>query len=70
MEFSDLGFRVLAPGDLSDTELDATLNMLYSRVQEQENNQIYQVSSWHARPKKLITIQSRSYFYSIFHQTS
>lgn len=43
MEFSDLGFRVLAPGDLSVIELDATLNMLFSRVQEQELNQTNQV---------------------------
>lgn len=43
VEFSDLGFRVLAPGDLSATELDATLDMLYSRVREQEQNQLNQV---------------------------
>lgn len=44
VEFSDLGFRVLAPGDLNASELDATLDMLYSRVKEQETNQISQVS--------------------------
>lgn len=33
----------MAPGDLSAIELDATLNMLYSRVQEQEHNQTNQV---------------------------
>lgn len=44
VEFSDLGFRVLAPGDLSESELDSTLDLLYSRVKEQENNQINQVS--------------------------
>lgn len=43
VEFSDLGFRVLAPGDLSDVELDSTLDLLYSRVQGQENNQLGQV---------------------------
>lgn len=45
VEFFDLGFRVMAPGDLSSVELDTTLDMLYSRVKEQENNQINQVSS-------------------------
>lgn len=45
MEFSDLGFRVLAPGDLSPIELDSTLNLLFSRVQEQETNQIYQLEN-------------------------
>lgn len=44
VEFSDLGFRVLAPGDLSESELDSTLDLLYSRVKEQEKNQINQVS--------------------------
>lgn len=44
MEFFDLGFRVMAPGDLKPVELDATLDLLYSRVKEQENNQINQVS--------------------------
>lgn len=43
VEFSDLGFRVSAPGDLSAIELDATLDMLYSRVKEQELNQTNQV---------------------------
>lgn len=45
VEFSDLGFRVLAPGDLSPIELDSTLDMLFSRVQEQETNQIYQLEN-------------------------
>lgn len=43
VEFSDLGFRVMAPGDLSAIELDSTLDMLYSRVKEQELNQTNQV---------------------------
>lgn len=44
VEFYDLGFRVLAPGDLSDFELDSTLDLLYSRVKSQEQNQLEQVS--------------------------
>lgn len=43
VEFSDLGFRVRAPGDLSDDELDSTLDVLYSRVQGQEKTQLRQV---------------------------
>lgn len=44
VEFFDLGFRIRAPGDLSDEELDATLDLLYSRVQNQEKTQLIQVS--------------------------
>lgn len=40
----------MAPGDLSPIELDATLNMLYSRVQEQERNQSNQVSPFSLQP--------------------
>lgn len=44
VEFFDLGFRVLAPGDLTATELDSTLDLLYSRVKDQEQNQLAQVN--------------------------
>lgn len=44
VEFFNLGFRVLAPGDLMATELDSTLNLLYTRVKEQENKQLAQAS--------------------------
>lgn len=43
IEFFEIGFRVLAPGDLTDTELDSTLDLLYSRVEGQEKNQLIQV---------------------------
>lgn len=43
VEFFELGFRVSAPGDLTAMELDSTLDLLFSRVKEQENNQLYQV---------------------------
>ncbi|KAJ8891004.1 hypothetical protein PR048_010513 [Dryococelus australis] len=36
VEFSCLGFRVFAPGDLSPHELDEVLDVLHARVNEQE----------------------------------
>lgn len=57
VEFSNLGFRVMAPGDLTPTELDSTLDMLYSRVKEQENNQVNQVSV-----KRLFEIELAFFF--------
>lgn len=50
VDFNDLGFRIRAPGDLSDEELDSTLDMLYSRVKNQEKTQLMQVS-WNLRIK-------------------
>lgn len=44
IEFMDLGFRIRAPGDLSDAELDSTLDLLYNRVKNQEKTQLIQVS--------------------------
>lgn len=45
VDYSDLGFRIRAPGDLSDEELDATLDMLYNRVQSQEKTQLMQLDN-------------------------
>lgn len=45
VEFFDLGFRVLAPGDLTSHEQDLTLNQLYSRVKGQEKNQLTQLEN-------------------------
>lgn len=36
VEFSELGFHVIAPGNLSATELDDALDSLYERVERQE----------------------------------
>lgn len=44
VEFYDLGFRVRSPGDLTDEELDSTLDCLHSRVVDQEKTQLLQVS--------------------------
>lgn len=43
VEFSDLGFRVRSAGDLTDEELDETLDMLYERTSKQECKALLQV---------------------------
>lgn len=41
--FSDLGFRIKSPGDLSDEELDHALDSLEKRTSSQEQTQIIQL---------------------------
>lgn len=43
VDFFDLGFRVRSPGDLTDEELDNTLDLLHNRVVAQEKTQLIQV---------------------------
>lgn len=45
VQFLNLGFRLRAPGDLTDDELDNTLDMLYDRVLSQERTELVQVTS-------------------------
>lgn len=45
VQFKDLGFRIRSRGDLSDDELDSTLNDLYSRVVSQEKSQLVQLNN-------------------------
>lgn len=45
VQFKDLGFRIRSRGDLTDDELDATLNDLYSRVVLQEKSQLVQLNN-------------------------
>lgn len=45
VQFSDLGFRVRSPGDLTDAELDRTLDRLYERVTGQERMQLLQLQN-------------------------
>lgn len=45
VQFKDLGFRIRSRGDLTDDELDATLNDLYSRVVLQEKSQLHQLNN-------------------------
>lgn len=41
--FSDLGFRMRSPGNLSDEQLNETLDRLYNRVHSQEKNELIQL---------------------------
>lgn len=45
VSFSDLGFRIRSPGDLSDDELDTALDSLEKRTSSQEKTQLIQVFS-------------------------
>ncbi|KAI4471793.1 dna helicase recq family member [Holotrichia oblita] len=47
VEFSNLGFCVLAPGNLNDTQLDDTLDYLYKRVVDQEKMCLMQLRALH-----------------------
>lgn len=43
VSFSNLGFRIRAPGDLSDDELDMSLDLLHQRCASQEKTQLIQL---------------------------
>lgn len=45
MRFKDLGLRIRAPGDLSDTELDEAFNTLYQRCKSQETSRLAQLNA-------------------------
>lgn len=47
VEFSNLGFRVLAPGNLTATELDEALDSLYEHVVTQEKTALQQLQALH-----------------------
>lgn len=47
VQFSQLGFRLLAPGNLTDDELDAALDSLFSRVTSQERTAVSQLRAVH-----------------------
>lgn len=44
VSFSDLGFRIRSPGDLTDEELDSALDSLEKRTSSQEKTQLIQVN--------------------------
>lgn len=48
IQFSNLGFRVLAPGNLSAMELDEALDSLHDRVMRQEKTALQQLQALHA----------------------
>ena len=43
MEFSDLAYRMTAPGYLTDDESDSVLDFLHGRNLDQEQTQLYQL---------------------------
>ncbi|XP_055628082.1 ATP-dependent DNA helicase Q4 isoform X2 [Toxorhynchites rutilus septentrionalis] len=45
VSFFDLGFRIRAPGDLTDDELEKNLDSLYERVKRQEKTQLGQLQT-------------------------
>ncbi|XP_059613084.1 ATP-dependent DNA helicase Q4 [Phlebotomus argentipes] len=45
VQFDDIGFRIRAPGDFTDEQMDNILEMLINRVAQQENLEIYQLQS-------------------------
>lgn len=58
MQFSNLGFRLVAPGNLSDDQLDEALDSLYHKVTDQERKALTQL---HAVHKTLIEVAQPSY---------
>lgn len=48
VQFSNLGFRLLAPGNLSAAELDEALDSLYNHVTKQERTALQQLHALHA----------------------
>ncbi|XP_023011510.2 recQ4 helicase [Leptinotarsa decemlineata] len=47
VQFSDLGFRLFAPGNLSENQLDEALDSLYQRVVDQEHKALLQLNAIH-----------------------
>ena len=45
VELFELGFRVLAPGNLSPSELDEALDTLYDHVELQEQSSLQQLKT-------------------------
>ncbi|GJQ84260.1 putative DNA helicase [Trypoxylus dichotomus] len=58
IEFSNLGFRLLAPGNLDDIQLDNALDHLYKRVTEQEKTCLMQLRALHST---LTSVSSRTH---------
>lgn len=47
VQLSDLGFRLLAPGNLTGEQLDEALDSLYNRVVDQERKALLQLKAVH-----------------------
>nr|CAD7405376.1 unnamed protein product [Timema cristinae] len=59
VEFSDLGFRVLAPGKLSPKKLDEALDSVYSRVANQEKSSLLQLDAVFSALMRFVTPHSQ-----------
>nr|CAD7576750.1 unnamed protein product [Timema californicum] len=59
VEFSDLGFRVLAPGKLSPRQLDEALDSVYSRVENQEKSSLLQLDAVFCALMRFVTPHSQ-----------
>jgi ATP-dependent DNA helicase Q4 len=58
VSFSNLGFRLLAPGNLSDDQLDEALDSLYEHVVNQEKMALLQLRAVH---QTLVDVATPSY---------
>lgn len=53
VQLTNLGFRLLAPGNLSGEQLDEALDNLYNRVVDQERKALLQLNAVHVTLKKV-----------------
>lgn len=58
VQFSNLGFRLLAPGNLTDEQLDKALDTIYTTVQNQETKALKKL---HAVHQVLSKVAAKSY---------
>lgn len=58
VQLSDLGFRLLSPGNLVESQLDEALDNLYNRVVDQEEKALLQLNAVH---KTLLNVAKPSF---------
>jgi len=59
VEFTDLAYRLISPGDLSDEDADKVLDLLHNRNLEQERTELYQLHRVH---QALLNVSTPSVF--------
>lgn len=57
VEFSCLGFRVLAPGNMKEEELDSTLSNLYSISHQQEIKSLSELNNCYKTFLRLVDME-------------
>lgn len=57
VEFSELGFRFKAPGNLPPEKLDAALDFLYDRVMKQEQSALIQLHTIFSAVTRYVLLQ-------------